>query len=89
MNRRQQRKARAAKAFAKLYASHTDEQLQTIFDSLDKPENRVKSGRSKGCVKVRVAEFGDEILDELRRRRTERDEAALNDFNYVGSRHHY
>lgn len=55
------------RAWVEHFARHTDDQLRAAFDDLT--NDRVKTGRRKGIVKVRAAKYGDRILDELKRRR--------------------
>lgn len=80
-------KARRARQIQKAYAGLDDSELRAMFDRIGtNPDHRVKR---TGHIKLFWAKQGDDILNELRRRNREAAEAALNDFNYVGSRHHY
>lgn len=52
----------------KAYRNLTDAELMAIFNRIgDYPENRVKR---TGCIKLRAAKFGDQILDFIKARRT-------------------
>lgn len=72
---------------AKCYHDLSNEELMAIFDNIANcPENRVKR---TGHIKLSAAKFGDQILDFVKARRAAEVEDTLNDFNWVGSRHHY
>jgi hypothetical protein len=48
----------------------TTEQLKVWWTSIDlNPDNRVKSGRNKGLLKMSAIRKGDEVLAEIHRRR--------------------
>jgi hypothetical protein len=71
----------------KCYHDLSNEELMAMFDNIGKlPENRVKR---TGHVKLSAAKFGDQILDFVKARRAAEVEDMLNNFNWVGSRHHY
>jgi hypothetical protein len=80
----------AKKQLPAVYRKMPTEQLQLIMDAIGtNPHHLVKRGPSKGFVKLSWIRLYDQLLDETIRRRQEAIEDTLNDFNYVGSRHHY
>jgi hypothetical protein len=58
---------RYAKHDARAWRDLSDAQLRAWFDGLG--NDRVRTGRMKGVIKLRSAKLGDRILDELERRR--------------------
>jgi hypothetical protein len=55
----------------------TDDQLKAAWDAISiVSDNRIKTGRNKGMLKLRTLKRSDELLTEIIRRRTLKDAAA-------------